>query len=493
MDRSLREVLQVFKKKIWIIFLVAMLGAGGMGAYTYFLVAPEYTAKATFYVTNTDKESTSISFQDINASKSLVDTYITIIKSNSTLSQVVESLPEYNLTEQKILDIMNISAVNETEIFEVAITCTDPVEARDIVDSIVDIAPKEIVRVIRAGAVSIVDSVELPTTSSWPLVKHVVWGFAGGAILVMVIIFLVYAVDTKVHDRNILEDSFELPVLGVIPDLDIVVKGKKVSKRQKRRLRKKEGSSRFILSDKTPFSIKESYRSAGTNIMYLPVESECKKFVFTSAYPREEKTVTSINISLTLAGTGKRVLLIDADMRKPMISKYLGIPATNGLSEYLSGKCASAELFRKPGSNLWIFPAGKGTSSPTELLSRDRMKDFLKWAADRFDYIIMDTPPINVVTDASVLSESVDGYLIMVRSDYSDLNDVERAIVALRQVDANLSGFVLCGVNPYSTTYGGYYGKNISKYNYQYGGYQAMANNTANAEQDGVTVNERSF
>lgn len=493
MDRSLREILQVFRKKIWMILLVAILGAGGMGAYTYFFVAPEYTAKATFYVTNTDKESTSITFQDINASKSLVDTYITIIKSNSTLSQVVESLPEYNLTEEKILDIMNISAVNETEIFEVAVTCTDPVEARDIVESIVDIAPREIVRVIRAGAVSIVDSVELPTNSSWPLVKHVIWGFAGGAIFVMIIIFLVYAVDTKVHDRDVLEDAFEIPVLGVIPDLDIVVKGKKLSKRQKRKLRKRDGSSRFILNDKTPFSIKESYRSAGTNIKYLPIESECKKFVFTSGYPREEKTVTSINMSLTLSDTGKRVLLIDADMRKPMVSKYLGIPATNGLSEYLSGKCMNAELFRKPGSNLWIFPAGRGTTSPTELLSGERMKAFLKWAEERFDYIILDTPPINVVTDTSVLSEYVDGYLLLVRSDYSDLNDVERAILALRQVDANISGFILCGMDPYSTTYGGYYGKNISKYSYQYGGYQAAAKNMANETRDGISVNERPF
>ncbi|MDO5559240.1 MAG: CpsD/CapB family tyrosine-protein kinase [Oscillospiraceae bacterium] len=226
----------------------------------------------------------------------------------------------------------------------------------------------------------------------------------------------------------------------------------------------------MILNEKTPSYVLEAYREMRTNILYLPISARCRKLAFTSACAKEGKTVTSINIAICLVQLGKKVLLIDADIRASLVSRYLDLKKTNGLNEYLL-------LMDDEPNVLTDIPAAKGvdvllagtlSSNPGDLMMSERMKKMIDVFSLKYDYIIFDTPPVNVVNDATTLLGLVDGYIFVVRSDYSDINDVKESIEKFSKLDANVYGFVLNDEKERRGNYGRY--KNDQYDNY-YGGY----------------------
>lgn len=206
-----------------------------------------------------------------------------------------------------------------------------------------------------------------------------------------------------------------------------------------------------IISDETPFAVKEAYRTLCTNVLYLSVEDRCKKICVTSALSGEGKTSVSINFAYTLAqhSDSTRVLLVDADMRKSRISSL--IPEidkdAHGLTEYLAGIDDKPNIITTSISNLSIITSGAESVNPAALLNSTKMHSFVKELEEQFDYIIFDSPPVNVVSDAVILKEFVNGYLIVVRADYSDVRSLSSAIDSLEQVGANIFGLVMDSVN----------------------------------------------
>ncbi len=206
-----------------------------------------------------------------------------------------------------------------------------------------------------------------------------------------------------------------------------------------------------LINESTPFAVREAYRSLCTNVLYLPIDDKCKKICVTSAFAGEGKTSVSVNFALTLAqhSDNIRVLLIDSDMRKSRTSQLLldkGID-THGLSEYLAGIDDEPNIVTTSTPNFSILTSGAETVNPVGLLNSTNMKTLISILEERFDYIIFDTPPVNVVSDAIVLNEFVNGYLIVVRADYSDVRSVGAAINSLGQVDAEIFGIVLDSIN----------------------------------------------
>ncbi len=233
--------------------------------------------------------------------------------------------------------------------------------------------------------------------------------------------------------------------------------------------------SRRIINDTTPFAIREAYRSLYTNIMYLPIESVCKKLVFTSAFPGEGKTSVSINLAYTIAATSPeaKILLVDADMRSPRVAQLIDLPhlGVHGLSEFLAGIDETPNLVSTKYPNLSLLMSGAENVNTPALLSSSKMSRLMEFCDANFDYVIFDTPPINIVTDAAFFSSHVDGYLIVTRADYSDVNSVNEAVGALRNVEANILGLVLCSLD---TKKANRYGR-YSKYG-KYGRYSRYEN-----------------
>ena len=232
--------------------------------------------------------------------------------------------------------------------------------------------------------------------------------------------------------------------------------------------------SKRIIGEDTPFAVREAYRSLYTNIMYLPIESKCRKLVFTSAYPAEGKTSVSINTALTIAATSpnSKILLIDADMRSPRVPQLLGIECkdAHGLSEYLAGIDEVPSVVTARYDNLSVLVSGAENVNTPALLSSTRLAKLFAYCDEHYDYVIIDTPPINVVTDAVLFSERVDGFILVARADYSDVNSLSDAVAILEKVEAKILGITLCSLDTKRMKYGRYgrygrYGK-YGKYDF---------------------------
>lgn len=227
-----------------------------------------------------------------------------------------------------------------------------------------------------------------------------------------------------------------------------------------------KSSMEAILNDKTPFVITEAYKSARTNIMFSVSgdKNECKRIIITSAAPGDGKTTTCINMAITFAQTGARVLIIDCDLRKPRVHKYLGLKKNNGLSNVLSGFISvDKAICKNVRGTLDCMTSGQLPPNPAELLASDMMKNLLDELSDKYDYIFLDTPPVTVVTDACTMSHFVSGIVLVVRENYTQHPAVASAIDQLKFADAKILGFILND----SQNLGGY-GTYKSSYQYKY-------------------------
>ncbi|MBQ9227509.1 MAG: CpsD/CapB family tyrosine-protein kinase [Eubacterium sp.] len=236
------------------------------------------------------------------------------------------------------------------------------------------------------------------------------------------------------------------------------------------------------LSPSLKFKVEEAYKSIRANITFSIMKKGCKKVVVTSSVAGEGKTTTTINLAITFAQAGQRVLLIDSDLRKPKIHHYFGVPNSPGLTDYLGSSVSAArrdrvDLFSivhaTEFDNLSIICSGTIPPNPAELLGSEPMEDFLDEIANDFDYIIIDTPPINIVSDALPLIKESDGVVLIVRYNSSTHPEVERAIASLEFIDAKILGFVVNFVETRAN--GKYKYSNYGRYSrygrYNYGGY----------------------
>lgn len=240
------------------------------------------------------------------------------------------------------------------------------------------------------------------------------------------------------------------------------------------------------------FRVEEAYKSIRTNISFSVMKKGCKTIVVSSSNPNEGKTTTTINLAVAFAQAGQRVLLIDGDLRKPKIHQYFSVPNAPGLTNYLGSTVAKAkdrvDLFTvihpTEFEDLSIMCSGSIPPNPAEILGSEAMSDFLKEISNDFDYIIIDTPPINVVSDALPVIRDSDGVVLVVRTNHTTHPEIQKVLSSLEFIDAKILGFVvnyapvqrgkysIGGYGRYSR-YSGYGGYN----NGSYGGYGSRYDN----------------
>ena len=199
----------------------------------------------------------------------------------------------------------------------------------------------------------------------------------------------------------------------------------------------------FIVEKKPKSVAAEAYRSLRTNIQYSSFDNKYQTLVVTSANPGEGKTTVAGNLALVLAQGESKVLLVDCDMRRPSIHKTFKISNTYGISDLLVGNKKLESVANKYNDNLSIVPAGKIPPNPAEMLASKAMTAFLEEMKNYFDYIVLDTPPLQAVTDAQVLSTKVDGSLIVVRAGVTKKDAVHNAVSIIKKVKGNIIGTVL--------------------------------------------------
>lgn len=225
----------------------------------------------------------------------------------------------------------------------------------------------------------------------------------------------------------------------------------------------------YLLTQKLPFNVQEAYRSLRTNVMFALPGSGCKCIGVTSPTPGDGKSTTSANLAISLAQIGKRVILIDCDMRLPTIAAKFRVKAVPGLSDFLVGQARIEEVVRTMEScELHILPSGNIPPDSTGLLEAKQLENLFNALRDVYDYVIVDLPPVITVPDAVILSKYLDGYLLTIRHRQTVHRAVKEMLRQLQLTEAKVIGFVLTGSEADGSRYYKYrYGKRYG-YGYRY-------------------------
>lgn len=230
--------------------------------------------------------------------------------------------------------------------------------------------------------------------------------------------------------------------------------------------------SQKTLHKNLEFTATEQYKLLRANLSFtLPEDKECPIIGVTSAMRGEGKSTTAVNLSYVLAESGKKVLLIDGDLRIPSVAKKMRIDGDQGLTDLLrGGETVQMSDFKSQYYNNWyIMPSGPLPPNPSELLGSRRMENVLKTLSENFDYIILDLPPVNIVSDALTVSKYIDGMIVVVREDYTEKKELENCFRLLKLSDVNVLGCVINESKNGKGSYSKYRYKRYYKYYKTYG------------------------
>jgi len=269
------------------------------------------------------------------------------------------------------------------------------------------------------------------------------------------VVFAVDTLDDTIKNPDEIRRVSNLPILGMIA-AHAAADDKPISMSQPR----------------SP--VAEAFRALRTNTMFTGVDKPLNRIIVTSATPQEGKTTISANLAVVLAQGERKVVVIDADLRRPQIHRKFGLYNRVGLSD-LFLLMRPLESFPQGAINysesarLAVITAGKLPPNPAELLTSQKMAQFLDMLGREYDLILIDTPPVLTVTDAAALAPCVDGVILVVKPGATRLRDFQQAFEQLRAGGARVLGVVLNAVNPHSRKYGYYYNRYYSKYSYYYG------------------------
>lgn len=218
-----------------------------------------------------------------------------------------------------------------------------------------------------------------------------------------------------------------------------------------------------------PFAVVEAYKTIRTNLTFLLASSDTKVFGITSPEAGEGKSTTSVNMAIAFSQLGDKVLLIDADMRRSSIHKKLKIENNIGLSNILAGFNEYKEVITHVSDTFDVIAAGQAPPNPSELLGSARFKELVETVGKEYSYVIIDTPPVDVVTDALVIAPQTAGLVLVVKDQVTPTDSIARAIEAAKFANINILGAIMNAANPKSG--GGYRKYGYRKYGYRKYGY----------------------
>jgi capsular exopolysaccharide synthesis family protein len=301
---------------------------------------------------------------------------------------------------------------------------------------------------LKTSNIRVVDAAEVPGSPFLPQRRRdLMMAGISGLILALGLVFMFEYLDNRIKSPQELRAHLNLPFLGMLPAIDT--------------------SGAALLHNGVPPAFGEAIRAVRTNVLFSSAEEGVRMIVVTSAGPGEGKSMFSSNLSVSLAQAGQRVLHIDADMRRPRVHEIFEVAQEPGLSNLLVGDCKPSEAVRKtPVQNLAILPAGQIPPNPAELLGSKRCAEYFSTLSAHFDWVVIDSPPVLAVADASVLANAATGVVFVVGADQTSRHTAKAAVEQLQAVGANIIGAVLNRAdvdrNPYY--YSAYYRKEYSRY-----------------------------
>ena len=423
-DIDLREIFQIIRKYLALIIIITIVFAAAGAVVSIYLIQPVYESSTTLIVREDKDAEEKISISDVNLSKSLVYTYAEMAKSHTVLDNTAKTLKIDKLDDKSI----TVSPVKDTQIIKVAVQNTDPVLARDIADALVEEFTLEIQRITKTNNVAVVDYARLPLAPVKPdIIMNTAIAGILGAMVILLILFLKEYFDSTAKTEKDIENLLGLSIIGAVPNFNHD---------------SKTTYGNFLIKDNPSSSTAEAYRKITTNIEFSNVDNVIKTIMITSAKQDEGKTTTICNLAMVMTELKKNILLIDLDLRKPTVHKQFKLSNKTGLTDLLMKKDDYKAYLQNIYPGLDVLTTGMIPANPAEIINSRALKELIKEVSADYDYILLDAPPIMLVSDPIIISTFSNAVILAIEHGKTEKELAKKAVNSLKQVDANIIGAV---------------------------------------------------
>lgn len=453
-----RRLMGTLLRKAWFICLVTVLSVMFGVIIARYWVTPKYQASALFYVNTSitigkeeqptgesdptgETEGEIVIIGDISAAKQLVDSYMVILQTGKTLTQVKEHAATGASIEQ-LRSMISAASVSSTEFFQVVVTGTDPEETYQVANAIAAVLPGQVSSIMDSSSATIVDTAVKPSAPAIPnRILYILVAIVVGGVFSVVAVVAGLLMDSRVRDIADLPDRYD--ILATIPHMG-----------------NKNSPSAFVGKNMS-YEAMECYKLLRTKLQLSFADVEgCRVIGVTGTQSGEGKSLTCVNLAHSLTQLGSRILLIDCDLRRPTLFEKLPIERTPGLTDYLTGQCPASEIFQSCGFSedigiMQVIAAGTEPPEPVKLLASEKMQNLLTRLRQEYDYILLDLPPVGEVSDALTVASQTDGMIPVVRQNLCHRNALNDALKQLEFVNTHILGLVYNGVTAKKDTYRG--------------------------------------
>jgi succinoglycan biosynthesis transport protein ExoP len=484
---ELRDYIRILRQSWVLIVLLTLLGVAAGAAYSI-AQTPMYSSSAKVFVSTSNGGSIGEMAQGNAYTQNRVKTYADLVTTPIVLLPVIAEL-QLDSTSDEIAREVVATSMPDTSLIEITVTDEDPALAAEVATGVSESLTAVVASIETTGAT---DDDGNPVEASSPvrltLVQHaavpqkpvspnvplnIALGGLIGLALGIGAAVLRETLDTRIRNERDIELVTDTPVIGGI-------------------VYDPKAKDRPLIVHADPHSPRaESFRALRTNLQFLDAARPERSFVVTSSIESEGKSTTAANLAIALADAGARVLLVDADLRRPKVASYLGIEGAVGLTDLLIGRAELQDVIQPWGrGQLYVLPAGRVPPNPSELLGSAAMAETIAELNRAFDVVLFDAPPLLPVTDAAVLSRAAGGAILVVAVGRVHKGQVKGAFSVLENVDATVSGIVLTMLPTRGADAYGY-----GKYGYGYGYGYAPATSTdpqpATAQQPATQARQR--
>jgi capsular exopolysaccharide synthesis family protein len=447
-DVDLRGVLAALRAAWWLLLLGLLLGGGIAGAVSV-LETPLYTSHLQLFVSTPSSSSTAEAFQGNQLSQQRVTSYARLLTGDELAGRVIDRL-DVNLSESELTQRITATAAPDTVLIDVTVADPSAEQAQRIAASIGNEFPGLISELEPPSAdgqapvrVTVSEAADEPTAPSSPKRdRNLVLGAFVGLLAGMALAVVRARLDRTVKDGEKATELTGAPLIGTV-------------------VRDEALEKRHIVIGTAASRTAEDYRQLRANLQFLNVDDPPRVIMVSSAVPSEGKTTVVVNLAVALADAGRRVTVIEADLRRPKVTRYMGLVGGVGLTNVLAGTADVTDVAQPYGNlerdgRVAVIGAGPTPPNPGELLASHHMSNLLEKLRAENDYVLVDAPPLLPVADSSGLAVMMDGVLLSVRYGSTTTDQLQQAALTLHRVGARTLGVIMNIVPPKAEMAAGY-------------------------------------